>query len=137
MKISIIIPCYNEETTIKNIIEKVQSQNQFDKEIIVVDDFSIDNTRDIIKKELSDKIDRLILNDKNYGKGYSIRQGIKVSSGDYILIQDADLEYDPSDYQNLLNQSKMVLQMLFMAQGLLVQRKKGFYIFGTQLETKF
>ena len=78
----------------------------FDIEIIVVDDFSSDNTRDIIKKELSDKIDCLVLNDKNYGKGYSIRQGIEVSSGDCILIQDADLEYDPSDYSKLIKPIK-------------------------------
>ena len=89
MKLSIIIPCYNEQTTIK--------------EIIVIDDYSSDNTREILQNELKDSIHKIVLNEKNYGKGYSIRKGIEVSSGDYILIQDADLEYDPSDYNNLLS----------------------------------
>lgn len=102
MKISIIIPCYNEEKTIKEIIDKVKLQNQFDKEIIVIDDFSNDRTRDILKNELKNEIDHLILNNKNYGKGYSIREGIQAAKGDYVLIQDADLEYDPNDYKKLI-----------------------------------
>ena len=102
MKISIIIPCYNEESTIKEILRKVHAQSKFNKEIIVIDDFSSDNTREILKNEINAQIDKLIFNDKNYGKGYSIKQGINAASGDYILIQDADLEYDPSDYERLL-----------------------------------
>ena len=102
MKLSIIIPCFNEESTIKEILKKVHDQSKFDKEIIVVDDFSNDNTREILKNEIKNQIDKLLLNDKNYGKGYSIKQGINAATGDYILIQDADLEYDPSDYEKLL-----------------------------------
>lgn len=106
MKISIIVPCYNEEKTIKTIINKIINLKDLSKEIIVVDDQSTDNSRKILKEELSDLIDCLIFNDKNYGKGFSIREGIKAATGDIILIQDADLEYDPSDYNKLINPIK-------------------------------
>ena len=103
MKLSIVIPCYNEQSTIKEIINKINSQSNIDKEIIVVDDNSQDKTREILQNDLKNDVNKIILNDKNYGKGYSIKKGIEVASGDCILIQDADLEYDPSDYSKLLN----------------------------------
>ena len=103
MKVSIIIPCFNEQSTIKEIIHKINHQSKIDKEIIVVDDYSQDKTREILQYELKNVIHKIILNDQNYGKGYSIRKGIEHSSGNCILIQDADLEYDPSDYNKLLN----------------------------------
>ena len=102
MKISIIIPCFNEENTIEDIINRIIEQKEIDKEIIVIDDFSSDHTRKILKEKLEDKIDKLILNERNFGKGYSIREGIKHAGGDCILIQDADLEYDPNDYKRLI-----------------------------------
>ena len=103
MSLSIIIPCYNEFGTISKIIDKIQQACKYDFEIIVVDDCSEDGSRKILKEELSNKkIDHLILNTKNYGKGYSIRQGLKKTKNDIILIQDADLEYDPSDYNKLI-----------------------------------
>jgi glycosyltransferase involved in cell wall biosynthesis len=74
-----------------------------DIEIIIVDDFSTDGTRNILKDDLISFIDLLILNEKNFGKGYSVRKGIESAKGDIILIQDADLEYDPSDYSKLLS----------------------------------
>ena len=102
MKLSIIIPCFNEENTIEEIINRIIEQKEIDKEIIVIDDFSSDQTRKILKEKLEDKIDKLILNERNFGKGYSIREGIKNAGGDCILIQDADLEYDPNDYKRLI-----------------------------------
>ncbi len=102
MKISILIPCYNEEKTLEKIINKILDLKDLDLEIIIVDDNSTDSSRDIIDKKLKDKIHKLILSDRNYGKGYSIRKGIEVATGEILIIQDADLEYDPNDYQKLL-----------------------------------
>ena len=103
MKVSIIIPCYNEQSTIKEIINKINSQSNIEKEIIVIDDFSNDKTREILEKDLKNNIHKIILNERNYGKGYSIKKGIESASGDCIIIQDADLEYDPTDYTKLLD----------------------------------
>ena len=102
MKISIVIPCFNEKNTISKIIEKVKDEKNYEKEIIVIDDFSTDGTRELLKDKLNQEIDEVIYNDKNYGKGFSVKQGINKASGDIILIQDADLEYDPSDYFKLI-----------------------------------
>ena len=98
MKLSVIIPCYNEENTIKEIISQVK-QVKIDKEILVVDDGSKDKTREIISKI---KDIRVILKEKNEGKGATIRRGIKEAKGDILIIQDADLEYDPKEYPKLI-----------------------------------
>ena len=102
MKVSIIIPCFNEKNTITEILQKVRNESNFNKEIIIIDDFSTDGTRQILQEEINKNIEKLILNDKNYGKGYSVKEGLKVATGDIILIQDADLEYDPSEYSKLI-----------------------------------
>jgi len=103
MKLSVIIPCYNEENTLKGILDKVSNQNFIEKEIIVIDDFSTDNSRKILANYQQDQENvKIIYNLQNRGKGYSIRQGLKLATGDIILIQDADLEYSPDDYKNLI-----------------------------------
>ncbi len=108
MKLSIIIPIFNEEKTIISILEKVLKVillNCTTKEIILVDDHSTDNSRQIISSFISDNSSaeiKYIRHEKNKGKGATIRTGIEKASGDYILIQDADLEYDPEEYNILL-----------------------------------
>lgn len=101
--ISVIIPCYNEATTIEEVIEKVKKQ-PYKKEIIVVDDGSDDLTPEILKNIKGDTLNeiKIIRHSKNMGKGAAVRTGIKSSKGDIIIIQDADLEYDPDEYPKLL-----------------------------------
>ena len=101
MKLSIIIPCYNEKQTIEKIVNKILKVN-IKKEIIIVDDSSNDGTSNIIKTIKKSNIKK-IFHKKNLGKGAAIKTAKKHISGDIILIQDADLEYFPSDYIRLLN----------------------------------
>ena len=100
MKISVIIPVFNEEKYVKKIIDKVSSIN-IEKEIIVVDDGSSDNSLSIIENINIQNL-KIIKNEKNYGKGYSIKEALKHVKNNIIIIQDADLEYDPNDYFKLL-----------------------------------
>lgn len=102
MKVSIIIPCYNEHKTIVQIIDKILNQKEIEKEIIIIDDCSTDGTKEILQKNINSKVDKIIYNEKNIGKGFCIKKGVEISSGQVVLIQDADLEYDPSDYSKIL-----------------------------------
>ncbi|MFL2898343.1 MAG: glycosyltransferase family 2 protein [Candidatus Pelagibacter sp.] len=100
--LSIIIPVYNEINTIEKIIDQINSLNFIKKEIIVVDDFSTDGTKELIEQRLVYKINKVFYHKENKGKGAAIQSAKKLVSGDYIIIQDADLEYDPNDYEKLL-----------------------------------
>ena len=100
--VSIVIPVYNEEKYIKDILLKIHQIKNINKDIIIVDDGSNDNTKNIIVNECVGFYNKIIFLDKNYGKGYALRKGFEAVTGDIIIIQDADLEYNPNDYQKLL-----------------------------------
>ena len=102
MLISIIIPVFNEETFIKEILTRINNINGLKKEIIVVNDCSNDNTAKILESECENLYTKIIKNKKNMGKGYSVRQGIIHASGEIVIIQDADMEYDPNEYPRLV-----------------------------------
>jgi len=103
-KLSVIVPVYNERNTVVEVLRRMRSVELADgieREIIVVDDGSSDGTRDVLR-QLGDSTVRVIVHDGNRGKGAAVRTGLAVATGDYVLIQDADLEYDPEDWPKLI-----------------------------------
>ena len=102
MLVTVLIPCFNEKKTIAKVVDRINDLKDLNLEIIIIDDNSNDGTRDLLNDKIKENVSRIIFNNKNYGKGYCIRKGIEASNGDAILIQDADLEYDPSDYPKLI-----------------------------------
>ena len=100
--LSVVIPCYNEKDTIETVLDAVRDCGVKNTEIIVVDDCSKDGTRDLLQGELRGKIDRLIFHKVNQGKGAALAKGFQAATGDVVVIQDADLEYDPKDFVRLL-----------------------------------
>tara|TARA_A200000113_G_scaffold34931_1_gene28711 strand:- start:26 stop:730 length:705 start_codon:yes stop_codon:yes gene_type:complete len=102
MKITVIIPVFNELKTVRTIIDKILNLKDLDIQIILVDDFSTDGTRELIENELSKKVDKVVFHSSNKGKGSAIISAKKFIKGNIVIIQDGDLEYDPKDYYQLI-----------------------------------
>ena len=103
-KLSVIVPVYNERNTVVEVVRRmraVELPDGIEREIIVIDDGSTDGTRDVLR-QLGDSTVRILMHEANRGKGASVRTGLALATGDYVLIQDADLEYDPDDWPRLI-----------------------------------
>lgn len=104
MRLSVIIPVFNERATMQELLRRVDAVD-LEKEVIIVDDCSTDGTREVLN-EIRRNIHTVVFHHENLGKGAAFRTGLKYAKGDYVIVQDADLEYDPQDYKRLLTQAK-------------------------------
>lgn len=102
MKLSVVIPCYNELKTIQEIVEKVKAAPVQEIEIIVIDDASTDGTRELLRNTVEGLVDRVIYHQENMGKGAALRNGFLAATGDIVVVQDADMEYDPDEFPGLM-----------------------------------
>jgi len=102
MKLSVVIPCFNERSTIERVVAAVRASPYPHKEVIVVDDCSTDGTRELLQAAPADFVDRVIYQPVNRGKGAAVRAGFAAATGGAVIVQDADLEYDPSEYPLLM-----------------------------------
>lgn len=124
--LSIVIPCYNEKNNILTILEKVKAAPVEHKEIIIVDDYSTDGTRDILKNQVEAMVDKVIYHEKNTGKGGALRTGFRAATGDVVIIQDADMEYDPGEYPSVVNPIFEGRAQVVYGSRFLNQKAKGY-----------
>lgn len=137
LKLTIIIPVYNEEATIKILLDAIEKQNYVQKQIIIIDDNSNDNSLEIINKYNFFSDYKILKNSKNEGKGSCIIKAKEYVNGDIVLIQDADLEYDPSDYKILINAFLNNKERVVYGSRILNYKKKYFISNGRILANKF
>lgn len=102
MKLSIVMPCYNEVETLESIVKAVKNCPYQNKEIILVDDCSTDGTREKLRNNIENLVDKVLYHDRNQGKGAALRTGIKAATGDVLIVQDTDLEYDPNEIPKVI-----------------------------------
>jgi len=122
MKLSVVIPCYNECHTIQELVDAVKKSPVTDMEIIIVDDCSTDGTRDILRDSIASQVSKVVYHDVNQGKGAALRTGFMHATGDVVVVQDADLEYDPQEYPILMepiiqNRADVVFGSRFIGAG--------------------
>lgn len=124
--LSIVIPCYNEENSILDLVKKVLESPVENKEIIVVDDCSKDNTRAILEKDVKPLVSQIVYHDVNKGKGAALRTGFAHATGDAVIVQDADLEYDPNEYPLVVEQVFSGKADVVYGSRYLNQKRKGY-----------
>ena len=103
MKLTVIIPCFNEVGTIQQVVDAVQQSPVKNCEIIIVDDGSTDGTRELLKQDIASQVDQVIYHPENRGKGSALRSGFAAATGDIVIVQDADLEYDPQEFPRMID----------------------------------
>lgn len=126
--LSIVIPCYNEEKNIVSLINKVLESPIKNKEIIVVDDCSKDGTRKVLEEQVKPLVSKIIYHETNGGKGAALRTGFQSATGDVVIIQDADLEYDPLEYPTVVNPIFEGKAKVVYGSRFLHQKRKGYFV---------